>query len=331
MKNNKSIEKLPEITDTQWETVNPKNRKLMEDFLKQSTNLSDQTLKQYESALRIFFWYLKENCEDKHLTEVRPRDFLAYQNYLVERGMSSSGVRLKRSAVSSLNSYIETYYSEDFPNWRSFINKKIVAPPANFVHEKEPLNLEEYKHLCEELLKQEKYQVLAYVSFSFSTGARRAEVRQLLKEVASYEGKVFVSGDKEVTTYLTHVLRAKGRGKLGKQRRLQFDSEAMKYIKLWLEVRGEDDCPFVFATKRNGKMEQVSENTFNLWGKNYIEPIVGRRFHPHLLRESRATTLTVEQGKDINIAKKLLGHNSSETTQLYVIRKDVDDSDEAFD
>jgi site-specific recombinase XerD len=327
----KSIEKLPEITDTQWETVNLKNRKLMADFLKQSTNLSDQTLKQYESALRIFFWYLKENCEDKHLTEVRPRDFLSYQNYLVERGMSSSGVRLKRSAVSSLNSYTETYYSEDFPNWRSFINKKIVAPPANFVHEKEPLNLEEYKHLCEELLKQEKYQVLAYVSFSFSTGARRAEVRQLLKEVTSYEGKVFVSNDKEVTTYLTHALRAKGRGKIGKVRKLQFDSEAMKYIKLWLEFRGEDDCPFVFATKRKGKMEQVSENTFNLWGKNYVEPIVGRRFHPHLLRESRATTLTVEQGKDINIAQKLLGHNSSETTRLYVIRKDSEDSDGAFD
>jgi site-specific recombinase XerD len=331
MKKVKEIEKLKEISEKDWETVNCENKKMMKSFLSQSTNLSDQTLKQYESALRIFFWYVKENCEDKHITEIRPRDFLAYQNYLVERGMSSSGVRLKRSAVSSLNSYIETYYSEDFPNWRTFINKKIVAPPANFVHEKEPLNLEEYKHLCEELLSQEKYQILAYVSFSFSTGARRAEVRQLLKEVTSYEGKVFISNEKEVTTYSTHALRAKGRGKIGKVRKLQFDSEAMKYIKLWLEFRGEDDCPFVFATKRNGKMVQVSENTFNLWGKNYIEPIVGRRFHPHLLRESRATTLTVEQGKDINVAQKLLGHNSSETTRLYVIRKDAEDSDGAFD
>lgn len=325
----KQIEKLPEITDTQWETVNLKNRKLMADFLKQSTNLSDQTLKQYESALRIFFWYLKENCEDKHITEVRPRDFLAYQNYLVERGMSSSGVRLKRSAISSLNSYIETYYAEDFPNWRSFINKKIVAPPQSFVHEKEPLSLDEYKHLCEVLLEQKMYQQLAYISFSFSTGARRAEVRQLLKEVINYEGKTFEVDGKQVTTYLSHPIRCKGRGKNGKVRKLQFGQEAMDYLKLWIEHRGNDECPFVF-TAGSKNVKQVSEGTFNSWSDKYFEPIVGRRFHPHLLRETRATTLTVEQGKDISVAQKLLGHNSSETTQLYVIREDRDDSDGAF-
>ena len=326
MATDKQIEKLPEITDSQWETVNPKNRKLMNEFIKQSTHLSDQTLKQYESALRIWFWYIKENCDDKFITEIKPRDFLTYQNYLVERGMSSSGVRLKRSAVSSINSYIETFYAEDFPNWRSFINKKIVAPPQAFVHEKEPLNLEEYKNLCEKLLSHKMYQQLAYVSFSFSTGARRGEVRQLLKEVINYEGKTFEMNGKQVTTYLTHNIRCKGKGKAGKIRRLQFDEEAMKYLKLWMENRGNDDCPFLFTAGS----KNISEGTFNLWSNKYFEPIVGRRFHPHLLRESRATTLTVESGKDISVAQKLLGHNSSQTTEIYVVRPDRDDSDGAF-
>lgn len=326
----KQIEKLKEISEEEWILVNEKNRKIMREFLKQSTHLSPQTIKQYESGLRIFFWFIKKECDNKFLTEIRPRDFLGFQNYLIERGISSSGVRLKRSAVSSLNSFVETFYSEDYPNWRSFINKKIVPPPQAFVHEKKPLNLEEYKHLCETLLKREMYEQLAYIVFSFETGARRAEVRQLLKEVVSYEGKTFESNDgKKVTTYLTHNIRCKGKGSVGKIRRLQFGEEAMKYIKLWLEKRGNDDCEFVF-TSGSKNVKQVSEGTFNSWSDKYFEPIVGRRFHPHLLRESRATTLTVESGKDISVAQKLLGHASSTTTEIYVLRPDKDDSDGAF-
>jgi len=49
-----------------------------------------------------------------------------------------------------------------------------------------------------------------------------------------------------------------------------------------------------------------------------------------LLRESRATSLVVEQGMDISIAQKLLGHASSTTTQIYVIRNDENDADDAF-
>jgi len=61
-----------------------------------------------------------------------------------------------------------------------------------------------------------------------------------------------------------------------------------------------------------------------------LKKIVGRRFHPHLIRESRATTLVVEQGRDIKSAQKLLDHKSSTTTEIYVIRKDEDNADEAF-
>ena len=324
------MEKLPDITEEEWNKVNDFNKKITKDFLKQSTQLSDYTLRQYESALKIFFVYVKDNCDNKQITEIKPRDFLGYQNYLVERGLSSSAVRFKRSAVSSLNSYIEVYYAEDFTGWRSFINKKIIAPPQVKVHEKEPLSLSEYKILCEKLLEQELYQQLAYLTFSFSTGCRRNEARQLLKEVVSYPGKVFEVNDKTITTYITHNIRAKGRGKLGKVRTLQFDEDAMKYIKLWLDKRGEDDCKFVFVAKKNGEYHQVGENTFNLWTEHYFMPIIGRRFTPHGIRTSRATTLTVESGKDISIAQKLLGHESSITTQAYVIKKDKDDSDEAF-
>jgi len=324
------LNKIESITEEQWLTVREENRKMVIEFLEQSTQLSPQTIKQYTSGLRIYFWWISAFAENKSFHEIRSIDYLKYQNFLVKNGLSSSAIKFKRSAVSSFNNYVETYYSDQFKTFRNYITKAISNPPPVFVNEKEPLTLEEYKTLCETLEKQEMWQQLAYLKFSFSTGCRRAEARQLLKEVVNYEPKIIQKEDGEIKTYFTHPIRCKGRGVSGKVRKLQFDEDAMIAIKKWLEVRGEDNCIHVFVAKSNGEYKQVGEGTFNNWANNYFEKIVGRRFHPHLIRESRATTLVVEQGKDIKAAQKLLDHQSSTTTEIYVIRKDENDADEAF-
>lgn len=324
------LNKIESITEEQWSAVKEENRKMVNEFLEQSTQLSPQTIKQYTSGLRIYFWWISAFAENKAFHEIRSIDYLKYQNFLVKNGLSSSAIKFKRSAVSSFNNYVETYYSDQFKTFRNYITKAISNPPPVFVNEKEPLTLEEYKTLCESLEKQEMWQQLAYLKFSFSTGCRRAEARQLLKEVVEYEPKIIQKEDGEIKTYFTHPIRCKGRGVSGKVRKLQFDEDAMIAIKKWLEVRGEDNCIHVFVAKSNGEYKQVGEGTFNNWANNYFEKIVGRRFHPHLIRETRATTLVVEQGKDIKAAQKLLDHQSSTTTEIYVIRKDENDADEAF-
>lgn len=322
--------KIDDISDEKWGTVNPLNRKLVEEFLEQSTTLSDQTLKQYKSALRIYYYWVKDNAGDKPFHELRSRDFLFYQNWLTKLEQSSSSIRFKRSAVSSLNNYISLFYGEDYPLFRNYISKAIPLPPPSFVNEKKPLTMSEYKNLCEVLEKEERWQILAYLKFSFSTGARRSEVRQLLKEIITYEPKVVENENGNVNVYSTHKLRAKGRGKAGKIRQLNFDQDSMDAIKKWIEIRGEDDCPHVFVVKEGDKYVNVSDSTFNAWAENHLERIVGRRVHPHLLRESRATSMVVEQGKDISSVQKLLGHMSSATSEIYVIREDKDEADDAF-
>lgn len=333
------VEKIPEVTDAQWREVNEFNRKITEEFLQESVQLSDKTLLQYKSGLRIFFHWIKENCNNKSLLEIKSRDFLMYQNFLTRRGLSSDAIRFKRAAVSSLNGYIITYYEDEFPTFKNFITKKISAPPKSAVHPKEPLTLSEFNSLIKRLEEQGRWQQVAYLKFSFATGCRREEARQLLKEVVDYTVSVKTVKTKDsdgndvetqVRTYLTHTVRCKGKGKTGKQRKLQFDEDTMQALQKWMEIRGTDDCPYLFITKTQGITVQVAENTFNSWCKRIFEPIVGRRVHPHLLRETRATSIVVEQGKDIKVAQKLLGHESSQTTEIYVIRKDADSSDEAF-
>lgn len=320
------MNKIEAITDEKWSKVRKENRNIVEEYLKQSVNLSDYTLTQYESALKIYFYWIHENKDDKLFYEIKSRDYLHYQNFLTEMGLSSSAIKFKRSAVSTLNNYISIYYQDEYPLFRNYINKAISSPAPNPVNEKHPLTLEEYSDLCEKLEEKELWQVLAYVKFSFSSGARRNEVRQLLKEVIDYTPRIV----KDNEVYTTHKIRCKGRSKIGKIRNLNFDKEAMDAIKKWIEVRGEDDCKHVFVSGKGKDAKNVSESAFNIWCKSYIEPIIGRRFHPHAFRSSRATTLTVEKGADITVAQKLLGHASAETTRAYVVRNDENDSDDAF-
>ena len=56
--------------------------------------------------------------------------------------------------------------------------------------------------------------------------------------------------------------------------------------------------------------------------------MLGRRFHPHCLREARATDAVVDQGIDIEKIRVLLGYNDSVTTRIYVCGGNEDDDDD---
>lgn len=332
-------EKIKPVTDQEWSEVLQENREIVEEYLDGLVTLSPETVKQYTSALKIYFRFIKDNVKNCPFYEIKSRDYLKYQNYLSKIGMSSSGIKLKRSAVSAFNDHIITYYNDLYPTFHNYITKQIKNPPNAFVHPKEPLTVEELEKIIQVLEENEKWQELAYLLYTYSTGCRRSESMQLLKEVVDYEPVVKTkeiedeNGNKvntEVKYYLTHEVRCKGAGHAGKIRKLKFDQRAMDAIKKWLEVRGEDDCPYVFIVKYGGQIKQVGKTTFNYWCHNIFEPIIGRRIHPHLYRESRATNLVVHEGKNIEAAQSLLGHNSSETTKIYVIRDDSDDADDAF-
>jgi len=325
----KVADKIPAVKIEQWELFNKFNKDTTEEFLLESTQLSNKTLEGYKSALGIFFYWVYENLNNISLLEIKGRDFLKFQNWLTRRGMSPSGVRFKRAAISSLNGYIILYYEDLYPTFKNFITKKISAPPPAFVHEKQPMDKDEWELVIKTLTERKEWQKLAYLHFTYSSGCRREESRQLWKEDVNSVLITKVKDGKDVLYYQTHDTRCKGSGKAGKVRKLQFSTEAMDAMKKWLEVRGEDDCPFMFVAKYAGKINQVSENVFNNW-MGEVEELIGRRVHPHQIREKRATDMVVVEGKNIKSAQKLLGHNSSETTQIYVIRNTDDDIDDAF-
>lgn len=336
--------KIPEVTDEQWGQVNEFNRFIYDDFFANNIELSPKTIIAYKSNLKIWFRWVTENLENKPQTEIRGLDYKRYQNWLISLEHSSSDISNKRAAISSLNNYIMVYYEREYPTFRNFINASIKKPEMSYINEKVPPTMAEMEMLIKKLEEsdiKDKYQKIAYLKFTWETGCRRAETRQILKDIVDAEPVVKtkmvknedgVEEEKEIKYYQTPKIRCKGRGRTGKVRRLKFSDYSMDAFKKWLEERGEDDCEYMFVTRVKDDVKQVAETTFNSWSTDIFTPMLGRRFHPHALREARATSIVVEENKSIEAAQALLGHESSETTRKhYVIKSDdEEDSDELF-
>lgn len=328
-----SYRKVFGFTDEEYrELVHEEDQELVDDFLEQQSHLSDQTLKQYRSSLMIFLKWNHDKNRNKELTELKPRDGLRFQNYLLNEGLGTSAIKLRRSTVSSFYGYLEVFWADEYPDVRNIYSKAVPSVGSVKKKEKEPLTLNEVAKITEALEEREEWQKLAYFWFSIGSGARREEVRQVLKEVADYDK--FIKDGEEKNYYLTNKVRAKGKGREGKVRRHYITEEAMEYIQKWVRFREKnydfDDNKHLFVTVNvsGEKVSQISASTFNVWCNEFSEYIDGKRVHPHLLRTTRATLLS-DEGVDIRAIQKLLGHEDASTTSIYII-SDNDEIDDIF-
>ena len=324
-------QKLEEVTEAQWSQVSKYNRDKVEEFLAESTQLSDKTLIQYKSALKIFYYWVHESLNDKKVYQIKKKDFMRFQNMLVRRGMSSSGIKLKRSSVSSMNKYLINFYEDDeeFLTFRNFV-EGVPNPVLSKTYEKVVLSKEEIDLICKTLQEAGQYQELAAFYMLYMAGCRRSELIQVRKEILSYEYVKDPKSGELKNYYMTHNVRGKGKGELGEQYPLLFDDTVKKYLQMWMDERGEDDCEYIFVSKRQNQVSQINPSAVNYWFSDIISDIIGRRVNPHITRSSRSTHI-LESGLDIKKAQKLLRHKDSSTTEkFYDLRQDKDDMGDVF-
>jgi len=133
------------------------------------------------------------------------------------------------------------------------------------------------------------------VKFLYGCGLRVSEIVNLKKENVNFEER------------LIHIELGKGK----KGRFVKIPESVFEALESYCKLSESD---ILFPSNRGWKLTAA---TIQAILKNSAKKAgIKKRVYPHLLRHSFATHL-LEQGTDLRIIQKLLGHSSIKTTQIY--------------
>lgn len=133
------------------------------------------------------------------------------------------------------------------------------------------------------------------IKLLYGCGLRVSEIISLKKEDINFEEK------------LIHIMLAKGK----RDRFVKIPDSLLNELSSYCTLT---DSETLFPSNRGGKLTTATiQATIEQAAK---KANIIKRVYPHLLRHSFATHL-LEQGTDLRIIQKLLGHSSIKTTQVY--------------
>lgn len=319
--------KIEDISDDMFDKILKENTDMIKEYLSVNSQLSKETIIQYTSGLRQFFWWVYENLGNKPFYKISKREFMRYMSFIKERGLSSSAIGFKKSSVSSFCNYIENVVADDMEECKGFRNftRGMPAIGKTQTYDKVAITDEEYHKMMEVLEKEENYLGMAWVASAFNIGARRAELIQFKTEILDYpiaEGKNYV---------LSHAVRGKGKSTDGKILRYMIDFDALKYMKLYTENRGFEH-ELIFAINKDNKIRPLTKEWANYFCQHKLTNILGRRINPHLFKASCITYL-LEKGVDLKVVSKYVAQHedTSTTSSFYDLRDFEEEKDGIFE
>jgi integrase/recombinase XerD len=217
----------------------------------------------------------------KEPRRITKKDIREYLDYLVGKGKSGSSLNIALSALKFMISEIL------FKTWRLGIKYSRRPKSLPVV-----LSKQEVVSLFQ-AIENKKHKLI--VSLMYSAGLRLSEVVHL-KAYDIEEGYGWVRKGK------------------GNKDRLFVIADKLK-DELKELIANLDGNEFLF---KGNKGTHISQNTIYLIVKRAGKKSgIKKNVHPHTLRHSFATHL-IENGYDISLVQRLMGHNSLETTKGYI-------------
>jgi integrase/recombinase XerC len=267
------------------------------DYLRYERNRSELTVKRYEDSLTDFQKYFEEQEEGLNWTSVDADVIRGWMESLMERGNTASTVNTGLSALRSFFRFALARKMANKDPAHMITGPKKRKPLPQFVKE------EEINELLDKTEWSDEYKDVrarTIIITLYEAGLRRSELIGLNDSDVDFEA-----------------MQLKVTGKRNKQRIIPFGKELAEQLRQYIECRDKEVAKQSEALFLNKKGSRISESeVYKTVKENLSKVTTLKKRSPHVLRHSFATAMLNHEA-GLESVKKLLGHESLETTQIY--------------
>ena len=315
-------------SDEKLKLVNKENIELEQDFIEYliTVDRSSETIKQYKSALHIFWcWNLDEN-NNTSFVNLTKRQITRFQNFAInEYGWSPRRVRMVKSVMRSLENYVLNILDDDYPDYRKIWDK--IENPVNVaVREKSVFTKEELQPLLDYLVEKKEFEKACLLALAMYSGRRKAELPRF--KISYFDESNLIC---EGALYKTpEKIKTKGRGKSGKLLTCYTLAKSFKpYFDMWMEEREKLGVvsEWLFPVCKGGKWldAPIATTTIDSWFRTF-SAFLGKILYPHSLRHHFTSALS-ESGIPDNVIKDIVGWSDVGMVDVY---RDIE-AEDTFD
>ena len=300
--------------------TSPQFKELEAGFLKwlKTLNYSEETVKTRKRNIREFLLYL-ERCSVTHVESMSVEKVQNFTNYLKRRENKRYGSGLMNASINvctgSVNKFFEYLQQMGNPTPESLPYLESNSKPRNTLTINEIRQLYEtthQKHHFANEQTQAKQEAVsqrdrAMLGVYYGCGLRKSE------------GINLTTGDILIERKLIHVRKGKG----SKERYVPVTENNLKYITEYLNIGrtvllsgNESDSFFINQYGEACGDQSLSARLARLAKNSQNSTLQAKKPTLHTLRHSIATHL-LQQGMEIEMIQKFLGHSSLESTQIY--------------
>ena len=267
------------------------------DYIRYERNLSPMTVMTYERFLRDFESYFRGLDTTADWTTVDADIIRDWLEQMLDNGAKATTVNTALSAVRSFFRYALRRKLVEKDPAHLIEGPKKSKPLPQFVREKEMDELIDDKEWGDTFIDVRARAILILL---YETGVRVSELTGLDDE------------DLDVTAGQLKVT-----GKRNKQRIVPFGQELATAIGQYVGRRDtevERQTTALFVTDKGERMTR--QQVYAIVRRYLGEVTTLKKRSPHVLRHSFATAM-LNNGAGLESVKKLLGHESLETTEIY--------------
>lgn len=264
------------------------------DYISVEKRYSQNTLVSYKKDLEDLQLFISETEGTEDLKKVDKKIIRNFIVSLSEKKIQKRSINRKLSSLRSFYLYllkiggIQVSPLETIPSLKFYAEKQI------------PISEEEMENLGE-ILESESGNSLEklIIETLYQTGMRKSELCNILLDQVDFsKSEIFI------------------KGKGNKQRVVPISENLLKQMREYMVIRKpNEDSGIYFFVRENGK--KLSEKFVYSVVNSYLSLItLKKKKSPHILRHSFATHV-LNNGAEISKVKKILGHSSLASTQVY--------------